>query len=95
MLSKIKRAQVTAEYALLIAVVVTALLGIQTYVKRGLEARVYDELKGRGQYHDIYMMKRTRNQKSQKNFVEDYNDTATPFSYRSKTNASFTMLTVQ
>jgi len=35
-----KRAQSTLEYAILIAVVVGALIGMQTYVKRGLQGRL-------------------------------------------------------
>lgn len=42
--SKIKMlGQSTAEYAILIGVVVAAAVGMQTYVKRGVQARVHDE----------------------------------------------------
>lgn len=37
-----KKAQTTAEYAILIAVVVAALVAMQTYVKRGLQGRMRD-----------------------------------------------------
>ena len=37
-----KRAQSTAEYAILIGLVVAALLAMQTYVKRGLNAKMRD-----------------------------------------------------
>ncbi len=37
-----KRAQSTAEYAILIGLVVAALLAMQTYVKRGLNAKMKD-----------------------------------------------------
>jgi hypothetical protein len=37
-----KRAQTTAEYAILIAVVVGALIGMQIYVRRGLQGRIAD-----------------------------------------------------
>jgi uncharacterized protein (UPF0333 family) len=37
-----KRAQSTAEYAILIGLVVAALIAMQTYVKRGLNAKVKD-----------------------------------------------------
>ena len=36
------RGQSTAEYAILIAVVIGALIAMQTYVKRGLQGRVKD-----------------------------------------------------
>lgn len=39
---KNKKAQNTAEYAILIALVIAAAMAIQTYVKRGLQARVRD-----------------------------------------------------
>jgi uncharacterized protein (UPF0333 family) len=44
MLRKIisKRAQTTAEYAILIAIVVGAVVAMQVYVKRGLQGRVRD-----------------------------------------------------
>jgi Flp pilus assembly pilin Flp len=37
-----RKAQSTAEYAVLIALVVAAVVGMQTYVKRGVQARVKD-----------------------------------------------------
>ena len=37
-----KRAQTTAEYAILIGLVVAALIAMQTYVKRGLNAKMRD-----------------------------------------------------
>ena len=37
-----KRGQNTAEYAILIALVIAAAMAIQTYVKRGLQAKVRD-----------------------------------------------------
>jgi len=41
-----KKGQNTAEYAILIALVVAAAVGMQTYVKRGVQARMRDETKG-------------------------------------------------
>lgn len=41
-LFKSQKAQNTAEYAILIALVIAAAMAIQTYVKRGLQARVRD-----------------------------------------------------
>ena len=40
-----KRAQSTAEYAVVIAIVLGAVIGMQTYVKRGLQARYKDVTK--------------------------------------------------
>lgn len=37
-----KKAQTTAEYAILIGLVVAALVAMQTYVKRGLQGRMRD-----------------------------------------------------
>lgn len=37
-----RKAQTTAEYAILIGLVVAALVAMQTYVKRGLQGRVKD-----------------------------------------------------
>ncbi len=38
-----KKGQNTAEYAILIALVIAAAIGVQTYVKRGWQGRVKDE----------------------------------------------------
>lgn len=41
-LFKDKRAQSTAEYAVLVALVISVVLSMQTYAKRGLQARLKD-----------------------------------------------------
>ena len=49
MLRKIgKRAQTTAEYAILIALVVAAVTAMQIYVKRGMQGKVKDVVDGMG-----------------------------------------------
>jgi hypothetical protein len=62
-----KKAQNTAEYAILIALVIAAAMAIQTYVKRGLQAKVRDavisytddatvsQLGTTGQYEPYYL----------------------------------------
>ena len=42
MLLRFKKGQSTVEYAIIIGVVVAALVAMQTYVKRGLQARYHD-----------------------------------------------------
>jgi hypothetical protein len=42
MLTKKRRAQSTAEYAILLALVVAAAMGIQNEVRRAIQARVHD-----------------------------------------------------
>jgi len=42
MLIKLKRAQSTAEYAILISVIVGAALAMQVYIKRSLQAKMHD-----------------------------------------------------
>jgi len=42
MLIKLKRAQSTAEYAILISVIVGAALAMQIYIKRSLQAKMHD-----------------------------------------------------
>jgi len=39
-----RKGQNTAEYAILIALVIGAALAMQTYVKRGIQGRVHDEV---------------------------------------------------
>jgi hypothetical protein len=62
-----EKAQNTAEYAILIALVIAAAMAIQTYVKRGLQAKVRDavisytddstvaQLGTTGQYEPYYL----------------------------------------
>lgn len=45
MLGNRKEGQSTVEYALIVGVIVAALVGMQTYVKRGLQARYHDGMK--------------------------------------------------
>ena len=42
LLKHVRKAQTTAEYAILIGLVVAAVLAMQVYVKRGFQARVKD-----------------------------------------------------
>ena len=42
MLIKIRKAQSTAEYAILFAIVIAAALGVQNRVRKALQARIYD-----------------------------------------------------
>lgn len=44
-----KRGQNTAEYAILIAIIVAAAVGIQTYVKQSLQGKIADGLNHTGQ----------------------------------------------
>ena len=51
-----KRGQSTAEYAILIVLVVAAVLAMQTYVKRALQARIQQETDQLGgQYEPYYL----------------------------------------
>jgi len=43
-----KRAQTTAEYAILIALIVAAVTAMQIYVKRGIQSKVRDAVLGMG-----------------------------------------------
>lgn len=55
MLSKLRKskAQTTAEYAILIALVVGAAMAMQLYVKRGLQGRVHDAVNHTGAGGDV------------------------------------------
>jgi Flp pilus assembly pilin Flp len=63
-----KKAQSTAEYAILIGLVVAALIAMQTYVKRGLNAKMKDatdrfatttNLGSTNQYEPYYLQQNT------------------------------------
>ncbi|MDD4294770.1 MAG: hypothetical protein PHP69_04595 [Candidatus Omnitrophica bacterium] len=99
---KIKKAQSTAEYAILFALVITAAMGIQTYVKRGLQARVYDAVNDfvsttggtTAQYEPSSGTKTTTDQEQSRTFKETP-DSDTPFTYEEKSSASYSSKTVQ
>lgn len=55
-LLKNKRAQNTAEYAILIGVVVAAAVAMQTYVKRGIQGQVKDKVDGLGTQYEPYYL---------------------------------------
>lgn len=47
------RAQTTAEYAILFAIVVGAFIAMQVYIKRGLQGRIKDVVDARGSGGDV------------------------------------------
>jgi len=48
-----KKGQNTAEYAILIALIIAAAVGMQTYVKRGLQGRVHEAVRNTGTPGDV------------------------------------------
>jgi len=48
-----KKGQNTAEYAILIALIIAAAVGMQTYVKRGLQGRVKEATKHTGTAQEV------------------------------------------
>jgi hypothetical protein len=78
MLIKLKKAQNTAEYAILVALVVAAAMGIQNEVRRTIQARIHDAsvdlvttTGGRTlQYEPSSGTKLTKNQKSTRDKLE-------------------------
>jgi len=80
MLTKTKRAQSTAEYAILLALVVAAAMGIQNEVRRAIQARVHDAsvalVTDTGgttmQYEPTETTKTTTDQKSSRDVTENY-----------------------
>ncbi len=69
-----RKGQNTAEYAIVIALVIAAGLAIQTYVKRGVQARVHDEV--------VDMATQTSELGTTKQYEPDYLES----SYTSTTN---------
>lgn len=99
MLMKIKKAQSITEYAILFSLVVAAAVGVQTYVKRGLQARVHDavgyyanetaELGTTVQWEPTSGTKTTTKQVSTREFIEDYENEENPFSYDETSEVEF------
>jgi len=103
MLIKLRKGQSTAEYAILFAVVIAAAMGVQSYVKKALQARIYDAandfVEATGgttyQWEGTESTKNTYNQTSSREFVEDYENQDTPFSYRENMSATYDSKTTQ
>ncbi|MBN3040562.1 MAG: hypothetical protein JW867_05500 [Candidatus Omnitrophica bacterium] len=103
MLIKLKKAQATAEYAILFALVVAAVMGVQNYVKRSLQARIYDAandfIDATGgttlQWHGIQTDKVTTDQVQTKEFIEDYDNPEEPFSYDTKSSSDYRSVTIE
>jgi len=66
-----RKAQSTLEYAVLISVVVAALLGIQIYVKRGVQGRLRSSTDQIGEQFDAKKTSYTRTSKKTSTTVEE------------------------
>lgn len=105
MLTRLKKAQATAEYAILFALVVGAAMTVQNYVKKSLQARVYDateyyatntpELGATRQWEPGRSIKTTEDQKSKREFTEDYTNADEPFTYKESMEADFKSTSTQ
>lgn len=97
MLIKLKKAQSTAEYAILFALVIAAAMGVQNYVRKGLQARIYDAVNDfvehtggtTYQWEGTEAVKTTHSQHSHKTFKEDYEDSETPYVYTEERGATY------
>ncbi|MDD5070473.1 MAG: hypothetical protein PHV17_07060 [Candidatus Omnitrophica bacterium] len=104
MLMKLKKSQSTAEYAILFALVVAAAMGVQSHVKKSLQAKVYDATRfydtetaaigSTGQWEGVQTDRTTTGQKAERTFREDYTSD-TPFSYNETNEANVTSTTIQ
>ncbi len=105
MLRRFKKSQATAEYAILFALVVAAAMGVQTYVKRGLQAaikqradwfveQVVDDQTVVTQWEAQTGVKTTTNQSSTRVFTEDP-DAENPYSYQEDMTAGYDSLMTQ
>jgi hypothetical protein len=72
-----RKSQATAEYAIMISLVVAAAMGIQNEVRRSIQARVHQETAklSSGEYYEPSMsVKTTTNQRSQRVRDEGFTD---------------------
>ncbi len=103
MLIKLKKAQATAEYAILFAIVIGAAIGMQSYIKRALQGRLYDAannyVTSTGgntlQYEPTSGYRETTAQATNRAFSEEYSGGADPFTYNESTTANYTSETTQ
>jgi uncharacterized protein (UPF0333 family) len=103
MLIRLRRAQATAEYAILFAVVIGAAMGVQHYVKRALQARIYDAandfINATGghtlQWDGTSGSKTITNQVSRREFTENFENKSTPYVYNESMSANYTSSTTK
>lgn len=99
MLNKFKKAQATAEYAILFAVVIGAAMGVQAYVKRALQARIHDAADQfidatspdgvrNYQWEGVTGTKTTTDQSSRREFVENV-EADTQYTYNETMQANY------
>ena len=81
MLTKLRKAQSTAEYAILLSLVVAAAMGIQNEVRRAIQARIHDAamvLSNNQEYEPTSGVKtttaQTQNRVRTENYVEEGSD---------------------
>ncbi|MCK9614616.1 MAG: hypothetical protein M0R48_03825 [Candidatus Omnitrophica bacterium] len=75
MLRKLRKAQSTAEYAILLSLVVAAAMGIQAEVKRAIQARIHDAamvLSNNQEYEPTTGIKTTTEQSQNRVRTENY-----------------------
>jgi hypothetical protein len=102
MLRIAKKAQSTAEYAILISLVIAAAMGIQNEVRRSLQARIHNEvmkLSDGQQYEPAQSNKTTTNQTSHRekheNFVEGNGGNEVYMHNTEQNSADYTAVTIQ
>jgi len=97
-----KKAQSTAEYAILISLVIAAAMGIQNEVRRSIQARIHNEvmkLSDGQQYEPSQSNKTTTDQRSHREKHENYvegNGGNEVYMHNTETNeAKYTAVTIQ
>ncbi|MBU2044947.1 MAG: hypothetical protein KJ977_02625 [Candidatus Omnitrophica bacterium] len=96
MLIKLRKAQATAEYAILFAVVIGAAMGVQSYVKKAIQARIFDAanqfVDDTGgttyQWDGVSGTKTTTGQSSNRYFTENV-EADTPYIYNESMTANY------
>lgn len=102
MLIKLKLAQSTAEYAILLSLVIAAAMGIQNEVRRSIQARIHQAamaLSNDEQYEPATGVKVTTNQESLRTrneiYLDDGNSDADWITTSEDSNANYCSTTTQ
>lgn len=103
MLIKLKLSQSTAEYAILLSLVIAAAMGIQNEVKRSIQARIHQAAEalrnGEQEYEPATMTKTTTRQQSLRTkneaFLDDTNADTTWITTHEASNADYGSTTEQ
>ena len=103
MLMKLRKAQSTAEYAMLFSLVIAAIVAVQPYIRKALSARMKDAADDfvqdtggtTAQWHGVFSDKTTTKSTQHTEFLENYDNAEEPFEYKTDSSVEYHQVTIQ